>query len=115
MNISGPSIAAAFRKSGLPPSSLIVLSDSLSHGIETLHCRLGGSANGHNGVKSIVSALGGESGFYQFRVGIGRDETDAAIYVMRKLSSHEHRFWNDQGLDLIISEIERVALKSRES
>ena len=110
MNISGPSIAAAFRKTGLPPSSLIVFSDSLSRGIETLHCRLGGSANGHNGLKSIISALGGESGFHQFRVGIGRDETDAAVYVMRRLSPHERRFWSDQGLDLVISEIERVAL-----
>ncbi|KAF8070108.1 peptidyl-tRNA hydrolase [Lyophyllum atratum] len=112
MNISGPSIAAAFRKTVQSPSSLIVLSDSLSHKVETLHARLGGSANGHNGVKSIISALGGEMNFYRFRVGIGRDETDAATYVMRKLSSHERQFWNDQGLDLVLSEIEKVALKS---
>ncbi|KAG5638062.1 hypothetical protein H0H81_002096 [Sphagnurus paluster] len=112
MNISGPSIAAAYRKTVTSPTSLVVLSDSLSHKIETLHVRVGGSANGHNGIKSIISALGGEMDFYRFRVGIGRDETDAATYVMRKVSSHEHQFWNNQGLDLIISQIEKVALKS---
>ncbi|KAF9467388.1 peptidyl-tRNA hydrolase [Collybia nuda] len=112
MNISGPSIAAAFRQTRLPPTSLIVISDSLSHKVETLSVKLGGSANGHNGIKSIISALGGEMGFYRFRAGIGRDESDAATYVMRKLSSHERQFWDDRGLELILSEIEKIARKS---
>lgn len=112
MNISGPSIAAACRQSVKFPSSMIVLTDSLSHEVETLSVKLGGSANGHNGVKSIISALGGEMGFYRFRLGIGRDESDAATYVMRQLSSHERRYWTDEGLDLILKEIERVALKA---
>jgi PTH1 family peptidyl-tRNA hydrolase len=112
MNISGPSIAAAFRKTVQSPTSLIIITDSLSHKPETLSVKLGGSANGHNGVKSIISALGGETGFYRFRVGIGRDESDPADYVMRKLSSHERQFWDDQGLDLVLSEIEKVTHKN---
>lgn len=91
---------------------MIVISDSLSHKVETLSARLGGSANGHNGVKSIISALGGEAGFYRFRVGVGRDESDAATYVMRKLSSHERQFWEDEGLDRVIDEIENVVKKN---
>ena len=111
MNISGPSIAAAYRQSVKFPSSMIILTDSLSHRVEALSVKLGGSANGHNGVKSLISALGGEMGFYRFRLGIGRDESDAATYVMRQLSSHERRYWTDEGLDLILKEIEKVALK----
>jgi peptidyl-tRNA hydrolase, PTH1 family len=112
MNISGPSIAAAYRQSVSSPNSMIILADSLSHQVEALSVKLGGSANGHNGVKSIISALGGEMGFYRFRLGIGRDESDAATYVMRQLSSHERRYWSDEGLDLILKEIEKVALKA---
>jgi PTH1 family peptidyl-tRNA hydrolase len=112
MNISGPSVAAAFRKMVQPPTSLIVLADSLDHRPETLSIKLGGSANGHNGIKSIISALGGETGFYRFRLGIGRDESDAATYVMRKLSSHERQFWDDQGLDLVLTELEKVVRKN---
>ncbi|KAF8813960.1 peptidyl-tRNA hydrolase [Phlegmacium glaucopus] len=112
MNISGPSIVAAYRQSVNSPSSMIILTDSLSHRVETLSVKLGGSANGHNGVKSIISALGGEMGFYRFRLGIGRDESDAATYVMRKLSSHERSYWTDEGLDLILKEIEKVATKA---
>jgi PTH1 family peptidyl-tRNA hydrolase len=114
MNISGPSIAAAYRQSVNSPSSMIILSDSLSHKIETLSVKLGGSANGHNGVKSLISALGGELGFYRFRLGIGRDKSDAAIYVMRQLSYHQRRFWTDEGLDLILKEIEMVAQKAKQ-
>ncbi|KAG6804866.1 hypothetical protein H0H92_001934, partial [Tricholoma furcatifolium] len=80
--------------------------------VETIHSRLGGSANGHNGVKSIISALGNDMNFHRFRVGIGRDDTDAATYVLRKLPSHERRFWENEGLDRVLSEIEKIALKS---
>lgn len=112
MNISGPSIAAEYRKSVNSPSSMIIITDSLSHRVEALSVKLGGSANGHNGVKSIISALGGELGFYRFRVGIGRDDTDAATYVLQRLSSHERRYWTEDGLDLILTEIEKVARKN---
>ncbi|KAG6891577.1 hypothetical protein C0992_003604 [Termitomyces sp. T32_za158] len=111
MNVSGPSIASACRNAVQSPRSMIVISDSLSHKAETMHARLGGSANGHNGLKSIISALGNDMNFHRFRIGIGRDDTDAAVYVMNKLSSHERHFWANEGLDLILSEIEKVALK----
>ncbi|KAG5729572.1 Peptidyl-tRNA hydrolase [Termitomyces sp. T112] len=112
MNVSGPSIAAVCRKTVQSPKSMIVISDSLSHKVETMHTRLGGSANGHNGVKSIISALGNDMNFHRFRIGIGRDDTDAATYVMNKLSSHERHFWANEGLDLLLSGIEKVALQN---
>lgn len=90
---------------------MIVISDSLDHDIGRLAVRLGGSANGHNGVKSIISALGGEKGFHRFRIGIGRDEPVAA-YVMQRLSNHERQFWSNDGLDHVLAEIEKVARKA---
>jgi len=51
-------------------------------------------------------------GFYRFRVGIGRDETDAATYVLCKLSSHERQFWGNEGVDLALREIEKIARKT---
>ncbi|PPQ98777.1 hypothetical protein CVT24_003335 [Panaeolus cyanescens] len=112
MNISGRPIVAALRQTNASPSSMIVLTDSLSHRVTSLSVKLGGSANGHNGVKSIISALGGDMAFYRFRLGIGRDQTDAADYVMQRLSSHERQFWNDEGVDLVLKEIEKIAKKS---
>jgi len=37
---------------------MIVLTDSFCHRVEAASIKLGGSANGHNGVKSIISILG---------------------------------------------------------
>jgi PTH1 family peptidyl-tRNA hydrolase len=111
MNISGPSIAAACRKRGLPPSMLVVISDSTDHDPCTLKYRLAGSANGHNGLKSVISALGSQD-FHRVRVGVGRHpSTDLAEYVLGKLSSHERQFWSGDGVDLVCDAIEKVAQK----
>ncbi|KAK7472933.1 hypothetical protein VKT23_001038 [Stygiomarasmius scandens] len=113
MNVSGPSIAEAYRNTVKTPTSMIILQDSLSHKVEQVSSRLGGSANGHNGVKSIIAAMGGEQRFYRFRLGIGESgQTDTSAYVMGQLSSRERQFWTDEGLDLILEEIEKVARKA---
>lgn len=111
MNISGPSIAGAYRRTVNSPNSFIVISDSLDHPPETLSVRLGGSAQGHNGVKSVISALGGEMDFYRFRAGIGRDDDHAALYVMRNINRHEKMYWMGKGLDRVLEEIEKVAIR----
>jgi PTH1 family peptidyl-tRNA hydrolase len=91
---------------------MIVIQDSLSHKAGTLSVKLGGSANGHNGIKSVMAALGGD-GFYRFRIGIGRDQTDPADYVLQKLSTSERTFWGDggQGLNNVVHEIHKIAVK----
>jgi PTH1 family peptidyl-tRNA hydrolase len=112
MNVSGTSIAAVLRKTVKSPRSMIVIHDSLSHKVESLSVKLGGSANGHNGIKSVISALGGEMGFHRFRIGIGRNlGSDAAEYVLHKLTSHERQFWgkSGEGLDLVVRELSKVA------
>ena len=89
-----------------------VLADSLSHRVESVSVKLGSSANGHNGIKSIIAARGGEQGFCRLRLRTGSDDSDAADYVTRELSSHEQRFWGEEGLDLVLCEIEKVELKA---
>ncbi|EPQ56941.1 peptidyl-tRNA hydrolase [Gloeophyllum trabeum ATCC 11539] len=108
MNISGPPVSAALRKHALPPSSLIVIHDSLAHKPLTLSPKFGGSAGGHNGVRSIVAALGNDAGFHRLRVGIGRGG-DAADYVLGRLEGRERAFWEGEGMERVWREIERVA------
>jgi PTH1 family peptidyl-tRNA hydrolase len=115
MNISGPPIATTLRQTVKSPKSMIVIHDSLSHKPETLSLKFGGSANGHNGVKSIISALGGDIGFHRIRVGIGRNvDVDAAEYVMYKLSNEERRFWGENGVGslMVLKEISKIAVQS---
>jgi peptidyl-tRNA hydrolase, PTH1 family len=111
MNILGSDVATALRKScKLPNSCLVVVHDSLSHKPRTLSYKAGGSANGHNGVRSIISALGNQQDFHRLRIGIGRDGTDTAEYVLSPLSAEERLFWNHSGpgTDLVWKQLEVI-------
>jgi len=110
MNLSGRSVSAVLRQTVQSSSSMIVIHDSLTHRPMKLSYKLGGSANGHNGIKSVMSALGGDAGFHRLRIGIGHNDVDAAEYVLAKLSQHEREFWGQdgEGVDLVLHEVEQI-------
>lgn len=73
MNLSGLSVAALVRELeiSVPSPGLIVLYDELAIPLGTIRIRERGSANGHNGVKSISGALGTEE-WLRIRIGVGK-------------------------------------------
>ena len=73
MNLSGVSVAALVRELGIaiPSDDLIVLYDELAFPLGELRIKERGSANGHNGVKSISGALGTEE-WIRVRIGVGK-------------------------------------------
>jgi len=73
MNLSGLSAAALVHELEIPiPSQdLIVIYDELDLPLGTIRIRERGSANGHNGVKSISGALGTEE-WLRIRIGVGK-------------------------------------------
>ena len=113
MNISGPSVAAMLRRTARSPSSLVVIHDSLDHVPGALSPKFGGSANGHNGVRSVISALGTKD-FHRLRLGIGRSSTSVSEYVLGRLSSYERQQWgaNGEGVDRAWQAIEKIVAQS---
>ena len=86
MNLSGESVACLVRKRGLKPASdLLVVSDDLALPFGTIRLRARGSAGGHNGLKSIIAALGTDE-FMRLRVGIQPEHPlrDARNYVLER-------------------------------
>jgi PTH1 family peptidyl-tRNA hydrolase len=71
MNLSGLSVAALLRELELGVEDLVVLYDELAFPLGTLRVAEKGSANGHNGVKSISGALGTEL-WTRIRIGVGK-------------------------------------------
>ncbi len=73
MNLSGLSVAALVRELeiAIPSDDLIVLYDELAFPLGELRIKERGSANGHNGVKSISGALGTEE-WIRIRIGVGK-------------------------------------------
>ena len=90
MNVSGQAVArvAGFWKIGL--GDTIVVHDELDLPFERLKLGAGGGPGGHNGIKSIISALG-DPGFARVRVGIGRPAPgrDPADWVLSNFSRAE--------------------------
>jgi PTH1 family peptidyl-tRNA hydrolase len=73
MNLSGLSVAALANEFEIadPSQDIIVLYDELAIPLGTIRIRERGSANGHNGVKSISGVLGTEE-WIRIRIGVGK-------------------------------------------
>jgi peptidyl-tRNA hydrolase, PTH1 family len=71
MNLSGESVWCLFAKHKIEPpdDELIVISDDLALPFGVIRVRARGSAGGHNGLKSIISAIG-TTEFIRIRIGI---------------------------------------------
>ena len=71
MNVSGPPVREIANFYKIPPERIVVVHDELDLDFGRLRLKLGGGDNGHNGLKSIRSALG-TGDFHRVRFGIGR-------------------------------------------
>ncbi len=82
MNRSGQAVATAAGFYKLPLQELLVVTDDMALEPGVIRMRPGGSAGGHNGLKSVIAALGSED-FCRLRCGIGSAGTDDAYdYVL---------------------------------
>jgi PTH1 family peptidyl-tRNA hydrolase len=93
MNVSGKSISAAGRFFKVEPESLLIVHDDVDLEAGRLQARAGGGLAGHNGLRSIASALGTQD-FLRLRVGVGRpgrgDRRPVADYVLSPFSPEEN-------------------------
>ena len=86
MHLSGEAVGDAARFYKIPPERVLVISDDVSLPIGRLRIRKGGSAGGHNGLKSIIQHLGTDQ-FPRLRLGVGEKphpDYDMADWVLGK-------------------------------
>ena len=92
MNLSGEAVACLVAKYevGDVAQSLIVVSDDLALPLGAIRLRARGSAGGHNGLKSIIAALGTNE-FIRLRIGIQPEHqvSDARDFVLSKIPRAE--------------------------
>jgi PTH1 family peptidyl-tRNA hydrolase len=75
VNKSGEAVERLMHKYNISTDDLIVIYDDLDLPLGKLRLRPEGSAGGHKGINSIISALASE-GFPRIKVGIGRPTTE---------------------------------------
>lgn len=87
MNSSGK-VVPALLKQGIKAENILVVHDELEQPFGAIKIKVGGSAKGHNGLKSIIAACGDQ--FARLRFGIGRPENkeDVPDYVLQKFKEN---------------------------
>ena len=90
MNVCGPPVQAAAGYYKADPSDLMVLHDDIDLPFGRLRLHQGRGHGGHNGVRSIIQALGA-TGFWRLKVGVGRPpgRINPADFVLSRFSKEE--------------------------
>jgi PTH1 family peptidyl-tRNA hydrolase len=92
MNTSGGPVAAVSRFYKVDVGRLVVVHDELDLPFGALRLKRGGGDGGHNGLKSVSSALGSRD-YFRVRAGIGRPpgRQDPADFVLREFTAAERK------------------------
>ncbi|HQY34791.1 aminoacyl-tRNA hydrolase [Actinotalea sp.] len=90
MNVSGGPVVGLATYLGVPVDHVLVVHDELDLPFATVRLKAGGGEGGHNGLRSISSALGSRD-YLRVRVGVGRPpgRTDPADFVLKDFSGAE--------------------------
>ena len=94
MNLSGDSVAPVVKYHNATAADLVVVSDDIDLPVGRIRIRKGGSAGGHNGLKSVIERLGTQD-FIRLKIGVGRDRNDRSKVIGHVLGKfdREHLWW----------------------
>lgn len=90
MNLSGIPVQKVLTFYKIKPQDILVLHDDIDVDFGRIKFKMGGGDGGHNGLKSIDSAIG--KNYRRLRLGVGRSQNqnmDSADHVLAKFSSKE--------------------------
>jgi len=92
MNRSGCAVQALLVWLKIGPAQLLVVVDDADLPLGQIRLRASGGSGGHNGLRSIIEALGGNEEFARLRIGIGRTApvgTDITGHVLGRFAPAE--------------------------
>ena len=90
MNESGRQVGPLAKFYSVPPADVIIVHDDLDIEFGRIRLKLGGGVAGHNGLRSVASALG-TNDFQRVRIGIGRPpgRKSGAAFVLENFTVAE--------------------------
>jgi len=115
MNRSGEAVAALVREFEADPArDLLVIYDELDLTLGTLKIRERGSPAGHNGARSVTSALGSQE-WLRLRIGVGPDLPPEAFAAGVRRPGREYLLSPMRKADLTVMDevLDRVATATR--
>ena len=112
MNLSGMSVRELVAEyEAEPEKDLVVVYDELDFPLGTLRIRQRGSSAGHNGLESIMGALGSEE-FVRVRLGVGPEHPvrDGARYVLSQFKKSQYKLV-DEVLERAADAVKMIVLE----
>ncbi|WP_124712717.1 aminoacyl-tRNA hydrolase [Mycolicibacterium nivoides] len=90
MNESGRQVGPLAKFYSVPPARIVVIHDELDIDFGRIRLKVGGGEGGHNGLRSVASALGSRD-FQRVRIGVGRPpgRKDPAAFVLEAFTAAE--------------------------
>ncbi|OMC05569.1 aminoacyl-tRNA hydrolase [Mycobacterium sp. NS-7484] len=90
MNESGRQVGPLAKFYSVPPGRIVVIHDELDIDFGRVRLKVGGGEGGHNGLRSVASALGSKD-FQRVRIGVGRPpgRKDPAAFVLEAFTAAE--------------------------
>lgn len=105
VNESGRAVTSLFTRFQATAKELIVVYDEMALPSGKVRIRARGGDGGHNGMKSIIGAVGTQE-FVRVRIGIGRPEGQVGdVQHVLSRPSEKERKTIDEGIDLAIEAI----------
>ena len=90
MNESGRQVGPLAKFYSVGPADVVIVHDELDIDFGRIRLKFGGGAAGHNGLRSVASALG-TTDFHRVRIGIGRPpgHKSGAAFVLENFNAAE--------------------------
>jgi PTH1 family peptidyl-tRNA hydrolase len=106
MNLSGEAVRAAMDYYRLEPAGILVVYDEMHLPLGMIRVRPGGSAAGHNGIKSLIAHLGTQD-FPRVRIGV---DAPAGSPIDHVLSTFRKEEWPavHEAVDLAVEAVYTV-------
>lgn len=126
MNLSGGAVAQVIRSYGIKLQDILVVCDDIRLELGSIRIREKGSAGGHNGLVSIIEALGSD-GFARLRAGVSCLDVhgDLSRYVLAEFPQKDRpalregisqaveavETWIEEGIEKTMSRFNRRSAK----
>ena len=112
MNLSGNAVVKAANFYKILPQNVVVFHDDMDLPVGKIKAKIGGSAGGHNGLKSIDSAI--TSNYNRVRIGVGHPQGDGNTVINYVLSGFNKtdKILLDDAIDLAVKNIEVLLNKN---
>ena len=102
MNLSGRAVLGLLQFFKIDVADLLVVVDDVNLELGRLRSRPGGSAGGHNGLKSLIGQLGTDA-FARLRIGVGRGD------ARRDLADHVLATFDPAEREIVAETVSRAA------